>query len=723
MVKASIKTFLRLKPSTKPSSIAAKISRKPDLCKFYIVDKKPSFEAKRVDRFTFADIFEPSIAQEDIFREVAKPVIENALAGYNGTIFAYGQSGSGKTYTMTGGSELFTNRGLIPRAIAYLFDKFAENPNVQYLLKISYLELYNDVGYDLIGSGKRAVSVIDDLPRILVYEDGATRMVHLKNLNLHCVSTAEDAMSLLFRGDTNRVIAETPLNPSSTRSHCIFTFHISAKSPDSFSTRSSKLHLVDLAGSERVYKTGLSGTLLNEAKCINLSLHYLEQVITALSENNRTHVPYRNSMLTMILRDSLGGNCMTSMIATVSMDSRDRDETISTCRFAQRVAMITNEVEPNEEMDPGLVIANLKSEVERLRTDLMLARETKPAGTLDDSDKLQCENTVRAFLKATEGEGDAGLLDCLMTDLNRILYAFHVIRRVYQAAVSKNQHDSITPEDSQLLALSKKPSEEEERLRELVKQRDQEINVLLNMLKKMPTSSLSEKKGERPSSSRKFVIPTITTENVSNKVTHINDRCDKNPCSSSRSDLYEQFKRDHHSSALIEMHKEFLRKQYAEAKRLGECLNEYKAAIAATKLQLSSASSTDSTLRNQLANKNQNYLESFQQLAQVKVSIEHTQHQLQTLKAQMLQEFEVWWSKEYASMVERPTTQKTYPSPRSVDSLGDSLSAQSEQRHEDGDIRTEDITLSIPLTGDPFVDADILEFVRSREICKRTRVT
>ncbi|VDN40836.1 unnamed protein product [Dibothriocephalus latus] len=130
------------------------------------------------------------------------------MAGYNGTIFAYGQSGSGKTYTMTGGSELFTNRGLIPRAITYLFDKFAEDPNAQYVLKISYLELYNDVGYDLIGSGKRAVSVIDDLPRILVYEDGATRMVHLKNLNLHCASTAEDAMALLFLGDTNRVIAE-----------------------------------------------------------------------------------------------------------------------------------------------------------------------------------------------------------------------------------------------------------------------------------------------------------------------------------------------------------------------------------------------------------------------------------------------------------------------------------------------------------------------------------
>ncbi|VDL92758.1 unnamed protein product [Schistocephalus solidus] len=177
------------------------------------------------------------------------------------------------------------------------------------------------------------------------------------------------------------------------------------------------------------------------------------------------------------------------------------------------------------------------------------------------------------------------------------------------------------------------------------------------------------------------------------------------PCSSSRSDIYEQFKRDHHSSALIEMHKEFLRKQYAEAKRLGECLNEYKNAIAATKLQLSNASSTDSTLRNKLANNNQNYLESFQQLAQVKVSIEHTQHQLQTLKAQILQEFDVWWSKECTNVAGRPVVEESQPT------------------FEDEDIKTEDITLSIPLTGDPFVDADILEFVRARETCKRTRVT
>ncbi|KAI2542210.1 kinesin family member 6, partial [Homo sapiens] len=146
----------------------------------------------------------------------------------------------------------------------------------------------------------------------------------------------------------------TPMNQASTRSHCIFTIHLSSKEPGSATVRHAKLHLVDLAGSERVAKTGVGGHLLTEAKYINLSLHYLEQVIIALSEKHRSHIPYRNSMMTSVLRDSLGGNCMTTMIATLSLEKRNLDESISTCRFAQRVALIKNEAVLNEEINPRL---------------------------------------------------------------------------------------------------------------------------------------------------------------------------------------------------------------------------------------------------------------------------------------------------------------------------------------------------------------------------------
>ncbi|CAH2327169.1 kinesin KIF6 [Pelobates cultripes] len=162
------------------------------------------------------------------------------------------------------------------------------------------------------------------------------------------------------------------MNQASTRSHCIFTIHISSKEPGSDTIRRSKLHLVDLAGSERVAKSGVGGKLLTEAKYINLSLHYLEQVIIALAEKNRSHIPYRNSMMTSVLRDSLGGNCMTTMIATLSLDKRNIDESISTCRFAQRVALIKNEATLNEEIDPQLMIVRLKKEIQALKDELSL---------------------------------------------------------------------------------------------------------------------------------------------------------------------------------------------------------------------------------------------------------------------------------------------------------------------------------------------------------------
>jgi kinesin family protein 6/9 len=180
---------------------------------------------------------------------------------------------------------------------------------------------------------------------------------------------AGDAIELLFIGDTNRVIDETPQNPVSSRSHCIFTVFIEARVPGSERTRMSKLHLVDLAGSERVSKSGIEGKLLTEAKFINVSLHYLESVIKALSENQE-YVPYRNSMMTSVLRDSLGGNCKTAMIATISFQPDNIGESIGTCRFAQRVACIATNAVVNEHVDPKMIIKRLKQEVAALKAEL-----------------------------------------------------------------------------------------------------------------------------------------------------------------------------------------------------------------------------------------------------------------------------------------------------------------------------------------------------------------
>jgi len=231
-------------------------------------------------------------------------------------------------------------------------------------MHISYLEIYNDSGYDLLDpSLENNAKALEDLPKVILQEDEDSN-IHLRNLSAHQATTEEEALNLLFLGDTNRTTSETPMNLASSRSHCIFTIFLTAAKVGSDVIRKSKIHLVDLAGSERVYKTGNTGTLLRESKFINSSLHFLEMCIVALQERSqgkkRGHIPYRNSMMTSVLRDSLGGNCKTSMIATMNPEKTHTDESLSTCRFAQRVACVSNAVKVNEEVDPQMVIRRLK---------------------------------------------------------------------------------------------------------------------------------------------------------------------------------------------------------------------------------------------------------------------------------------------------------------------------------------------------------------------------
>jgi len=167
------------------------------------------------------------------------------------------------------------------------------------------------------------------------------------------------------------------MNDASTRSHCIFIIQIEATKAGSDVKTVSRLHLVDLSGSERIGKTGVDGILQKEARYINLSLHFLEHVIICLNKKAKgedVHIPYRDSLMTMVLRDSLGGNCKTRMIATVSAEEPNIDESISTCRFAQRVALIKNEVTKNEAVDPALIIDRLKKENAELRAELALLK-------------------------------------------------------------------------------------------------------------------------------------------------------------------------------------------------------------------------------------------------------------------------------------------------------------------------------------------------------------
>ncbi|KAJ0062801.1 hypothetical protein NL108_008073, partial [Boleophthalmus pectinirostris] len=484
MVKQTIQIFARIKPTRKTSavysvdnedqigsSLAFVVPR--DLAQGFINNKKESY------KFRYSKIFDQSAKQEDIFENIAKPVADSVLAGYNGTIFAYGQTGSGKTFTITGGAEHYRDRGIIPRTLSYLYECFSQESSMVYTTHISYLEIYNDTGYDLLESRQDSMSRLEDLPKISIQED-PDQNVHLRNLSMLQSTNEEEALNLLFLGDTNRMIAETPTNQASTRSHCIFTVHLCRREPGSATVRRSKLHLVDLAGSDRVYKTGLNGQLLTEAKYINLSLHYLEQVIIALSEKNRSHIPYRNSMLTSVLRDSLGGNCMTTMIATLAVDKRNIDESISTCRFAQRVALIKNEAILNEELDPALLIARLKKEVQSLKEELSMVtgiqREDQLTG--DEIDKL--EELLKTFLEDSDPEVTLNL----GPDMRNIQHCFYrlkvniVCQVLHEVKADQLLHFLAPPTDHHQQCVV-----EVTKLKEMLTQRDNEISILIKMLK------------------------------------------------------------------------------------------------------------------------------------------------------------------------------------------------------------------------------------------------
>uniref|UniRef100_A0A3P9BTY4 Kinesin family member 6 n=1 Tax=Maylandia zebra TaxID=106582 RepID=A0A3P9BTY4_9CICH len=343
MVKETIQIFARIKPTKKNVAVYSVDNENQtgssleffvpkDLADGFVNNKRECYN------FRFQKVFDQVAKQEEIFENIAKPVADSVLAGYNGTIFAYGQTGSGKTFTITGGAEQYSDRGIIPRTLSYLYERFSQDSSMVYTTHISYLEIYNEMGYDLLDSRHEA-SRLEDLPKVMIMED-QDQNIHLRNLSLQQSVNEEEALNLLFLGDTNRMIAETPMNQASTRSHCIFTVHLCRREPGSATLRRSKLHLVDLAGSDRVSKTGLNGQLLTDAKYINLSLHYLEQVIIALSEKNRSHIPYRNSMLTSVLRDSLGGNCMTTMIATMAVERRNLEVSMVTMRTCSDTSLL-----------------------------------------------------------------------------------------------------------------------------------------------------------------------------------------------------------------------------------------------------------------------------------------------------------------------------------------------------------------------------------------------
>ncbi|XP_063836763.1 kinesin-like protein KIF3A [Ostrinia nubilalis] len=314
--------------------------------------------------YAYDAVFDSNVSQMDIYVQTANPIVEEVLKGYNGTIFAYGQTGTGKTYTMAGSNSAPELRGIIPNSFAHIFSHIARaNDDEKFLVCVTYLEIYNEEVRDLLGNNPHQSLEVKERPDIGVF---------VKDLTGYVVHNADELEKIMAVGNKNRHIGATAMNTESSRSHAIFSITVesSKKGNDGkVHVKMGKLHLVDLAGSERQSKTQATGTRLKEATKINQSLSVLGNVISALVDGKSTHIPYRNSKLTRLLQDSLGGNSKTVMIATIGPAECNYVETISTLRYANRAKNIENKTHVNSEPGDAL-LTRFQQEIDQLKKQL-----------------------------------------------------------------------------------------------------------------------------------------------------------------------------------------------------------------------------------------------------------------------------------------------------------------------------------------------------------------
>ena len=461
--------------------------------------------------FAFDTVFGPDSAQVEVYNRVARSIVSNVLEGYNGTIFAYGQTGTGKTFTMEGDRSKPEMKGIIPNSFAHIFGHIAKaEENVKFLVRVSYLEIYNEDVRDLLGKDQKARLDVKERPDVGVY---------VKDLSAFVVNNADDMDRVMTMGNKNRSVGQTKMNEHSSRSHAIFTITVEcsekslADGQQHF--RVGKLHLVDLAGSERQSKTGATGKRLKEATKINLSLSTLGNVISALVDGKSSHVPYRNSKLTRLLQDSLGGNSKTLMFANVGPAEYNYDETLSTLRYANRAKNIKNHAKVNEDPKDALM-RQYQKEIEELRRMLEEGSDVSSGDEDEDEDresendddndvvvnskKPKSEAEIKAMQEKVESERKRLKDEKNMAEEERNKAEDQLKKHENELKAARSDHDSMK---AKLAALEKKiivggenlldKAEEQERLLEESARELDEVVKREEVLKK----ALKEKEAER----------------------------------------------------------------------------------------------------------------------------------------------------------------------------------------------------------------------------------
>ncbi|KAG8155926.1 hypothetical protein JTE90_002834 [Oedothorax gibbosus] len=464
--------------------------------------------------FTFDTVFGTDSTQLDVYNLAARPIIDNVLEGYNGTIFAYGQTGTGKTFTMEGNRDVPEQKGIIPNSFAHIFGHIAKaEGDKRFLVRATYLEIYNEEVRDLLGKDQTASLEVKERPDIGVY---------VKNLTGVVVKNADDLDRIMTLGSKNRVVGATHMNLHSSRSHAIFSITVESCEEDfegKEHIRAGKLHLVDLAGSERQSKTGSSGQRLVEATKINLSLSTLGNVISALVDGKSTHIPYRNSKLTRLLQDSLGGNSKTLMCANIGPAGYNYDESLSTLRYANRAKNIKNKARINE--DPkDTMLKKFKDEIEDLKKQLEDGSEGGTESGEDLSEKGEEETKAKSHKKKTFSEEEVKKMqeqieldrkklaerkDILEEERHKI--SRELEKRQHDLAGIKTDHDSLLQKlqglEKQIIIggenLLEKAQEQEKLLEESSKELEERKKKELELKK-----ALEEKESERLNIEEKY---------------------------------------------------------------------------------------------------------------------------------------------------------------------------------------------------------------------------
>ncbi|XP_061815741.1 kinesin-like protein KIF21A isoform X2 [Nerophis lumbriciformis] len=439
---SSVRVALRIRPQLAREKIEG-----CHICT-YVMPGEPQVFLGKDKAFTYDYVFDINSQQDAIYSHCTERLIEGCFEGYNATIFAYGQTGSGKTYTMGTGLDVNIGEdelGIIPRAVNHLFRGIEERrqaateqgkPAPEFKINAQFLELYNEEVLDLFDT-TRDIEVRRQKSNVRIHED-ASGGIYTVGVTARSVSSAAEMIQCLKLGALSRTTASTQMNVQSSRSHAIFTIHLCQVrmcSPDNenatdnrmandseideFETLTAKFHFVDLAGSERLKRTGATGDRAKEGISINCGLLALGNVISALGDRSKrsTHVPYRDSKLTRLLQDSLGGNSQTVMIACISPSDRDFMETLNTLKYANRARNIKNKVVVNQDRASQQISA-LRTEIARLQMELMeyktgkrMVGEDGMEGVNDlvhENSMLQADNNnLRVRVKAMQETIDA----------------------------------------------------------------------------------------------------------------------------------------------------------------------------------------------------------------------------------------------------------------------------------------------------------------------------